>query len=222
MIRGTLYFILLSILFLSCHKDTTPETPKGCGFINYRYYRGAKDTLGELSNKYIVVAFDTTYSETNIRKFISASKDFDQQYRYTLYSSKVAALRFNTPKTCEEITAIIFNLEKNAIVEFAHYAMKTNNCQSMVMQPLGNLCVDSYSNYFYVKVINENKLSDLYRLITETNTELVYQDTYMKQWFVLKANKRSKGDALHMANYFYETKLFVDTDPELNFKFPVE
>lgn len=91
MIRGTLYFILLSTLFLSCHKDTAPETPKGCGFVGYRYYGGVKDTLGEMSNNYLFVAFDTTYSETDIRKFISANKDFDQQYRYTFYDSKITA-----------------------------------------------------------------------------------------------------------------------------------
>jgi len=193
-----------------------------CNFTNFRYYRGAKDTLGELSNNYLLVAFDTTYSENAIRKFISSVTYFDQHYRYTLYSSKLAVLKFSHPKTCEEITDIIFSLQKNPIIEFAHYTMKTDNCQSMIMEPLGKLCVNSYNNYFYVKVFDKNKLTDLYKMIAETRTEFVEQDQFMKEWFILKVTKQSKGDAIQMANYFYESKLFASADPEINVKFPVE
>ena len=221
MIRGILYCILISTLFLSCHKDTTPETPKGCGFIGYRYYRGAKDTLGEMSNNYLLVAFDTTYNETDIRKFISTSKDFDQQYRYTFYGSKITALKFNTAKTCEEITNIIFKLQQQPIVRYAHYTIKTYNCQSPIMVPMGKLCVDVYGDLFNVQVYNEKDLTDLYKMIASTNTEFVSQDQYMKDWFTLRATKYSKGDALHMVNFFYESKLFAETEPELG-RVPVE
>ncbi|MCW3117778.1 MAG: in-like serine protease, partial [Chitinophagaceae bacterium] len=191
-------------------------------YIGFYYYNNAKYNLGELANEYISVAFDTIYSDTNIRKFISSVNDFDQNYRYTLYSSKVAALKFNKPKTCEEISDIIFTLKKNPIIEYAHYTMKTNVCQNYIMQPIGKLCVNSYSNYFYVKVFDENNLTDLHKIIAETKTELVLQDQFMPQWFVLKATKNSKGDGLKMANYFYESKLFVTAEPDAALKFPVE
>lgn len=219
--KGALYFILFFSLAISCHKDTTPETPKGCGFVGYRYYRGVKDTLGEMSNNYLFVAFDTAYNETDIRKFISANKDFDQQYRYTFYGSKVTALKFNTSKTCEEITNIIFNLQQQPIVRYAHYTIKTYDCQSPIMVPMGKLCVFVYNNLFNVEVYNEKDLTDLYKMIAATNTELVSQDQYMKSWFTLRATKYSKGDALHMVNFFYESKLFAETEPELG-KVPVE
>jgi hypothetical protein len=155
-LKGTLYILLFSALFLSCHKDT-PETAPTCNFVGYYYYRDAKLPIGEgLSNNYLLVFFDTTYSSVDIRKFISSVSDLDQNYKYTLYDNKAAALKFNKSKTCEEITGIIASLEKNPIVSFAHYTMKSNDCHGWIgTTPIGNLCVYWYSNFFYVKVFDK-------------------------------------------------------------------
>lgn len=214
--------MLFTMLFLSCHKETTENIPRSsCNFTNFWYYLGPNNNLGELSNNYIVVSFDTTYSDIAIRKFISSVSDFDQNYRYTLYRNKFVALKFSCPKTCEEITDIIFNLQKNQIIEFASYTMKTNFCQSPIIVPIGNLCVNSYSNYFGVEVLDENNLTDLHKMIADTKTEFVEQDPFMKKWFLLRATKNSKGDALKMVNYFYDSKLFTNTEPDI-LTFPVE
>lgn len=220
-LKGTLYILFFTMLFLSCHKNA-PENPPTCNFVGYFYYNGAKLPIGEgLSNNYLWVAFDTTYSVDDIRKFISSVSDLDQGYKYTLYSSKAAALKFNKPKTCEEITGIIAKLEKNEIVAYAHYTMKSNDCQSMIMTQMGKLCVYSYYNLFNVRVLNVNDLTGLHKMMAETNTELVEQNQFMPNWFILKATKKSKGDGLHMANYFYESKLFVHAEPNYG-KIPVE
>ena len=58
-------------------------------------------------------------------------------------------------------------------------------------------------------------------MITETNTELVEQNEFMKKWFTLRATKNSNGDALKMANYFYETGLFESSEPDVT-KYPVK
>jgi hypothetical protein len=209
------------MLFLSCHKDAS-ETAPTCNFVGYFYYQDAKFPIGEgLSNNYLLVSFDTTYSAADIRKFISSVSDLDQNYKYTLYDSKTAALKLNRPRTCEEITGIIANLEKNPIVNFAHYTMKSNDCQSWIWTPLGNLCVYYYSNLFNVKVIDQNNLTSLHKMMAETNTQLVEQNQFMPDWFTLRATKNSKGDGLHMANYFYESKLFVVAEPDYG-KIPVE
>lgn len=222
MIKGTRYLVFFLILFLGCNKDTTEDRPPGtCNFIDFKYYRDAKDYLGELSTNYIQVAFDTLYTDTEIRKFISSTKDFDQNYKYTLYNSKVAALRLNTTKTCEEISDLIFTLKKNPIIEYVHYTMKTNDCMNWIWQPIGNLCVNSYSSVFYVEVFDANKLTDLQKMMAETKTELLEQNPFMSSWFILKTTKKSIGDALKMANYFYESKLFVTAEPDI-IKFPVE
>lgn len=219
--KKIVYLVLLTGLLASCHKDTIPEVPQNCHFTNFRYYNGAKDTLGEMSNNYLLVAFDSAYTEYTIRRFIASLHYFDQRYPYTLYSNGLATLKFGSPKTCEEITGIISSLQKESIVEFAHYTLQTNDCLSMIMITLGNLCVRSYSNLFNVEVYDPANLNDLYKMIAETRTELVEQNQFMKQWFTIRTTKNSRGDALQMANYFYESKLFAATEPELS-KFPVE
>jgi hypothetical protein len=47
------------------------------------------------------------------------------------------------------------------------------------------------------------------------------QDKYMNNWYILEADKNSQGDALQMANYFYETELFAACEPDI-IKIPVE
>jgi hypothetical protein len=56
-------------------------------------------------------------------------------------------------------------------------------------------------------------------MMAETNTQLVEQFQTMPDWFILRATKNSKGDGLHMANYFYESKLFVTAEPDYGIKF---
>lgn len=218
-----LYFLFVTALFSGCKKETPDDLPPGtCNYVDFYYYNNKPTSLGEMADDYILVAFDTAYSNTEIRKFISSLADFDQNYRYTLYSSKLTALKLNKPKTCEEISDIIFKLNKSLMVEYANFTMNTNDCTNAFGESLGKRCVNSYSNYFYVKVFDENNLKDLFKIIAETKTELVEPVQTMPKWLVLKATKNSKGDGLKMANYFYESKLFITAEPDLGLKCPVE
>ncbi len=221
-----LSMITVTLLFAGCKKDDD-LTPQGnCEFINFKYYNGAQDDLGEISNNYILVGVDTTYSDTQIQNFISSVGYFDQNYTYTIhtdgrYKFKEIPLRLKSSKNCGQITYIISELEKNAIVSYAHYTMKTDNCQNLIWEQIGNLCINSYGSSFYVKVFDENDLTDLNQKIAETNTELVKQNEFMPKWFELRATKTSNGDALKMANYFHETGLFEAIDAGIS-KYPVE
>jgi hypothetical protein len=58
-------------------------------------------------------------------------------------------------------------------------------------------------------------------MISETNTELVRQNKFMPKWYELRATKNSDGDALRMANHFYESRLFEHSEPGIS-KYPVE
>lgn len=99
--------------------------------------------------------------------------------------------------------------------------LKTDNCQNLIWEEIGNLCINSYGSNFYVKVFDENDLTDLNQKIAETKTELVEQNEFMPQWFKLRATKNSNGDALKIANYFYETGLFEHSELGIS-KYPVE
>jgi hypothetical protein len=202
------------------------EFQRNCGYIDFKYYNGTEDYLGELSNDYVLIACDTTYTDEEIRDFISTVNYFDQNYDYTIYTKshykyKEIPLKLSSSKTCEELTSMISDLQLNNIIAYAHYTIQTDNCENAIWETIGNLCVNSYSSVFYVKVFDETDLTDLNKVIAVTNTELVEQNEFMKRWFTLRATKNSKGDALKMANYFYETGLFEYSEPDIT-KYPVE
>jgi hypothetical protein len=197
-----------------------------CEFIDFKYYNDTQDYLGEMSNDYLLIGIDTIYNDIQIQSFISTLPQFDQTYNYSIHHSgnykfKEIPLKFTSSKSCGEITQIISDIEQNQIVSYAHFTMQTNDCQNLIWEPIGNLCVNSYGSNFYVKVFDENNLSDLNLVISQTNTELVEQNQFMPKWFELRAIKTSDGDGLAMANYFYETGLFEHSEPGIS-KYPVE
>lgn len=140
----TLSTITFALFFISCKGDNDISSKDSCGFIDFKYYYETKDYLGELQNNYILIGVDTIYSDNQIRNFISSIKQFDQNYAYTIYTPerskfKKIPLRFESSKSCEEITKIISGLEQNEIVAYAHYAMKTDDCRSPIWEQIGNL-----------------------------------------------------------------------------------
>lgn len=218
--------MILALLFTNCKKDDNQMLRCSCDFVDFKYYNGSQYNLGELQENYILIGVDTTYSDNQIQNFISSINHFDQNYSYTIHTSaqykfKEIPLRLKSSKTCEQITQIISELEQNTIVAYAHFTMQTDDCQNEIWETIGNMCVNRYGSSFYVEVFDENNLTDLNQKISETNTELVEQDEFMPKWFELRATKNSKGDALKMANYFYETGLFEHSEPGIS-KYAVE
>jgi hypothetical protein len=116
---------------------------------------------------------------------------------------------------CGEIAWIIKDIKQNSIVNFAHYTIKTNDCSNDIWEPIGDLCVNSYSNLFNVKIKDINDLSALNKTVLETHTKIISKNQFMQDWYLLSADKDSNGDALQMANYFFETGLFAASEPDI-------
>jgi len=220
------YFVAILFLISSCNKDETNELQSECNFVNFKYYNNEQDLLGEMSKEYIVIASDTINENSLITSLIQSKDYFDQSYDYIInqeanYKYKYVALKLNTEKNCSEITNIISDLKQSSIIDYAHYGMETENCTNLIWEEIGTKCINSYSSVFYVKVFDENDLTDLNNTIQETNTTLDHQNEFMPKWFTLRADKNSNGDVLQMANYFYETNLFQHSEPNIT-KIPVE
>ncbi len=179
-----------------------------------------------MSGDYLVIGSDTSNCDTEIHVFINSIKEFDKEYDFEIMSSnyymyKRITLKFTRTLSCIEITKFINNIYKNDIIDFAHYTIETDNCLSMIGEPMGEKCVYTYSTLFYVRVKDTADLSDLNKTMNETNTKIWKQNYYMPNWFTLIADKKSKGDAMQMANYFYETGLFDSSQADI-MKIPVE
>lgn len=71
------------------------------------------------------------------------------------------------------------------------------------------------SQYFYVKLKNEGDLGILEDMANKNKVEIIGNDAYMPLWYILSCDKYSRGNALEMANYFYESGLFASAQPDL-------
>ncbi len=71
------------------------------------------------------------------------------------------------------------------------------------------------SNLFYVALRNEGDIIKLNELAAKTNVSILGNNKYMPLWYTLSCSKISTGNALEMANYFYETGNFEVSQPDL-------
>lgn len=223
MIRSLVYPVLFVIMFMtSCSSDDNATViAYECDFPEFRYMKGERDYISELSEDYLLVAVDTTYSENQILNYLSSLEFLDQDSPYFLppeygYLNYIT-LKFSEAKSCEEITQIIAELNQSEVIFSAHYTMDPiGSCDVLAWNMDDGQCVLSYLNTFYVIVFDEEDLSDLHQIVEETNTEIVNQVHWNHTIFELNATKTSLGDAWQMANYFYETGLFHASEPDFH------
>ncbi len=71
------------------------------------------------------------------------------------------------------------------------------------------------SQYIYVKLKQEKDVTILESLASENMVEVIGNDKFMPLWYILSCDKSSKGNALEMANLFYESGYFESAEPDL-------
>jgi hypothetical protein len=71
------------------------------------------------------------------------------------------------------------------------------------------------SHLFYVKLFQADDFSALQNLATSNRITIRGNNEFMPLWYFLECSKESAGNALQMANLFYETGLFGVVEPEL-------
>jgi len=207
------------VTVVSCDKNNDFDELQ-CNFVDFKYYHDEPSFLGEMSNDFVLVGSDSANSDNFIQEFVKTKDYLDQSYDFEIlkdnnYPYKYFGLKLKNTSSCQEIASIINDLKENSIVSFAHYTIQTDNCLNLIGESIGEQCVNSYSNIFYVKVKDVNDTTALNNTIRETNTWIREQNEFMEDWYSVYANKNSKGDALEMANYFYETGLFVTSEPDI-------
>lgn len=218
--KNKIYLIGLIFSFiLSCEKDDKINE-LSCRYTAFMYIPSGIHHLGQMSGDYILIGSDSINSDNLIQDFIKSKYYLDKRYVFKIHSTynypyKYAALKLNITHSCAKITWILDDLEKSSIISFAHYTTQTNDCKNLIWETIGKLCVNSYSNVFYLKVKDTNDLSDLNKILSVTNTWIRAQDQFMSDWYTIFADKNSKGDAIEMANYFHETGLFAVSQPDI-------
>ena len=213
-------FILLSVLSCTDAKNELDNFDEGCGFQSFYYYDDSQQPIRELSSEYLLIGSDTSNREDRLIEFINQNNNFknislSEINHYLNYRYNLVAVKFRRSKNCKEITSMVKLLEKENLVDFVHYTIETDDCTNAIWEEIGEKCIDSYSNLFIVKVFNSNDLRSLDSITNKTNTRILSQNKFMDNWFTLEATKLSGGDAMQMANYFYETGLFDAAEPDI-------
>lgn len=212
-----LIFILLGLIIFSCTKENQNQQSEcDCRSELFYYTSGEKEFLDSmLLSNYLTIGFihsannEEIISQINqheIFKPITESNIFEQSEKY-LYN--IVFVQTKSDYTCSEMKRIIQMLEMNSLIAFANLTFKSTLW-------FGGEYADimAITDEFMVKIKDINDLSGFYSVLKETNTTIKrdslfgYKDVYM-----ISANKYSKGDALQMSKYFYETGKFVWANP---------
>jgi subtilisin family serine protease len=118
--------------------------------------------------------------------------------RYDKNSLSTVDLRWAVVKTNETLNQAITSV----IYEAPYFLSETG-------KELG------LSHLLYVKLNSNSDLSKLETLAFSNNVEIIGNNEFMPLWYTLACSKESNGNALEIANKFYETGLFVSCQPDL-------
>ena len=164
-----------------------------------------------LSNDYLLIGFEKTYTDEIINEFLDNQIYFNNENTNERLDSnyKLILRKFKTPKKCTAIDEIIEELQTNEIVSFAAHIYYGGFC-------IGFNCSEimSYSNEFLVKLNDTSDTNKLNQLVTSTNSWIGKES---KLYTLIRVDKNSQGNALQLANYFYETGLFYFTQPNFHY-----
>ncbi len=173
---------------------------------NYYWYKGKKILLEQVENKKFIL-FDSYETPRELTESLNVEDLIVDQFgdlnvqtglninkTSQVFKKKWATI--NIPKNKN------LNQHKN-IFYHAPFYLTPENVEA------------GLSNLFYVKLKTSEDLIFLEKLARENNVEIVGNNKYMPLWFTLSCSKFSKGNALQMANYFYELGKFEAAQPDL-------
>lgn len=100
--------------------------------------------------------------------------------------------------------------------------LKKNKKVNSIQPVIENGIEIPLSGEFYVRLKTEKDTTKLKKLATNNGCVNLKKVELMPFWYSLKTNIDSKGNALEMANYFYETGLFSKVDPGFMLDFKTE
>lgn len=191
-----------------------------CEFTDFSEYYYDSSEIGGLSDQYILIGIEKEIEKSAITEFVQSKQYLDTDYDFKInttpnYAYKDSAIKLRKSSDCNEITWILDDLKKEPLISYAHFTMNTTNCKNDVDEPIGNKCVDSYSNILYVKLKNLSDTLELKNIATETNSEIKAQDSFMPLWFTLYVDKHANYELFEMIDFYKESGLFEHVDPDI-------
>jgi subtilisin family serine protease len=166
----------------------------------YYYYKGEKQYL-TLDETKINITVSKSFQIESLNKF--SLKEFNIEKDLAIPDVMFGYVNFSSVSNQTEYNQIINSLTRNKDVIAIHPNFFTSEKIEIGM-----------SSYFYVRLKDISDYNILSEIAKQKNAIIVEQNRFMPLWYTLRCTKETPDNTLNIANYFYETGLFVSSVPD--------
>lgn len=172
----------------------------------FYYYKGEKITLNVSTKKFFIKYVDSLSADQKKQVIMSdfSLKPCKKQIIEASPNVVITDLVEGTTQTQVKELITRLNKNKNVFISSPVFMYKDSSLEGL-------------TENFIVKLKSPFDYSKLQRLAKETNTKIIKQNQFEPSVYILQADKNSKGNAMEMANYFYEQNIFEFAEPDFLF-----
>ncbi|VBB45754.1 putative Subtilisin [uncultured Paludibacter sp.] len=182
---------------------------------DYYWYKNQKIFVEKLVTKHFIV-LDNSLDSTSLKVSLPTSTKIK---KWSITKNDAGILPYKNNPISETKWAII---EDNSNVSSKANLMNNKSVKYETSFYLTSKKVEvGLSNLFYVKLKDTNDINLLEKMALENGATIVGNNKFMPLWYTLSCSNSSKGNALQMANLFYETQKFSAAEPNFMNKFDI-
>ncbi|WP_157433399.1 hypothetical protein [Adhaeribacter aquaticus] len=168
-------------------------TPLGACTPSFYYYINKERSLGNASTQRIVVGFTKQITTEEKKLILTSYGNLDQViYETNTGSADATVVSLKNVYDCGHVDEILNTLKLNPEILYANPVYDNADATNYI----------GITNQFFVNLKNESSESSFKSLAAKTNVKIV--DKLSNLSFIVSADKNSEGNALEMANLFYQ------------------
>lgn len=209
---GILSMLFLLLCTVSCedafleeqHQELTTRSTVVEAATHYYWYNDQKVPL-TLNTEYVNILLDENSPRTN-----SSNALLNGQYGQLeeFQDGNLFKLKLSNSLTRSSYSQTIEDLRLNQEVKQVLPYFNRGEAE-----PIGT------SDVFYVQLRDVQDYTELQRIATENNVDIVKEVPYMPTWYILTMRNSSFESSVDASNFFYETGKFAAVDPAFTFDF---
>lgn len=192
--RTCLPVFIFALLLTACEKEDTDTNCKD----RYYYYHSEKIPLTEIPNQASVSFYDTLSAET-IQQRIG---QFQEMNILSIPANNKYAIVSIHSGNCSETDKLLAAVKNDSAI---------SNCNKFFVTEEGYTL--GISDVFVCKVKSGTTQNQWMELIPANKVEIIKSNASGGH-YTIRADKHSEGDALDMANTFFESNFFEYAEPE--------
>jgi subtilisin family serine protease len=175
----------------------------------YYWYEGKKIYLEEVPGKQYIVFNKVGLKKLSTLKSSNSSSISSGGFNELKLSGIVLSEKAFAEKASRLWGIVESNLKTVNDVDTTEIIYKSPFYKSSLNGEIG------ISHLFYVKLKSDSDKDKLEELAKKNRVEVLGSNKFLPLWYTLSCDNKSIGDALQMANQFYETGLFAAAEPDI-------